>query len=702
MLISASNAAQFFISKEFTSIELMQDSLILHSSRVEVSIPFNQWSGKLKINRGMLWSSVTVVCHPAQDQQVHWKVMGLDWQTVQSFASSALDRYQEWHHQQCRNLYQYLPQWQNELTQLVNLPRFLPASDVQQWRSKVQREFQQMEMSLEEAHRVLPDHIAYLQTWIEDTQQQLQQRNDQWIANERQNWQVLFSQSERSPLNESQQLAVLHNNDQNLILAGAGSGKTSVLMARVAYLLQSHIAQPEQLLMVAFGRDAAQEMKARLESKFGQSADAVSVLTFHQLGLKIINQAGQQSVSLAPIVTDMAQKKAWCIDWLKKHWMTPANFKRWQKHLSTWPIAYLTGDDELGSQSENPKLIAWLEQQLDQLISSSLNKKDIQQKIINHPDYTRLNSELALCWPCYQAWQKMMRENKQVDFTTMITQATSLVESGRFTSPWRFMMVDEYQDISPDRLALLEALCRGRKTAKTDTGNEHHKDEQKKPEATLFAVGDDWQSIYQFTGSDVDLTTGFQRRFPDASIHQLDTTYRFADNLGHVASEFIQANPAQLNKQLNSARTVKQNAVVIEHGSKIEGILTSLNNKKSSSRVLLLGRNHYHKPEQLENWQAQFEQLDLEFMTCHASKGQEADFVIIVAVDEGQFPSKQKFVHLNSALTAGTDDFPDAEERRLFYVALTRAKQKVWVCYQSQPSRFVRELAEMKRVTNKA
>ncbi|MFM9816242.1 UvrD-helicase domain-containing protein, partial [Streptomyces scabiei] len=78
------------------------------------------------------------------------------------------------------------------------------------------------------------------------------------------NWEVLFNRIESSPLNLSQQYAVLLNDDHNLVLAGAGSGKTSVLTARVAYLLQSHQAQAEELLMLAFGRDAATEMKERL------------------------------------------------------------------------------------------------------------------------------------------------------------------------------------------------------------------------------------------------------------------------------------------------------------------------------------------------------------------------------------------------------------------------------------------------------
>jgi len=81
-------------------------------------------------------------------------------------------------------------------------------------------------------------------------------------------------------------------------------------------------------------------------------------------------------------------------------------------------------------------------------------------------------------------------------------------------------------------------------------------------------------------------------------------------------------------------------------------------------------------------------------MTCHASKGKEADFVFILGVDEGQFPARVKALHINGALTKSTDNYPYAEERRLFYVALTRAKKKVWVAYTGSGSCFVKELRE--------
>lgn len=682
MLLTATPTAEMFTQHEFRTIELQQHCLVLHSVRAEVRIPFCEWSGKLSVKRGLIWSSITVHAHESDNKQVQWVVQGLPWQEAQRFAKHAVSVYQNWHQEQCTLLKTYLPKWEQELNRLRTLPQFLPQSMMNNWVAEVDSQFLEMNMSIAEAMRTMPNRIQKLIPWLDDTPRALQERNVNWLEEERENWQVLFSQSESSPMNYSQQLAVLHNNDQNLVLAGAGSGKTSVLMARVSYLLQSHLAQPDQILLVAFGREAAQEMRDRLERKLGKTADEISVLTFHQLGLQILKETEIQPPKLSPLATESSQKTGWCIEWLKKHWMTPTNFKRWQKHLSKWPIAYLKGDEELGSQSENPKLIAWLEQQLDQLIATGLNKKAIQERIIDEADYTRLNSELALCWPCYQAWQKMLKDNDQIDFTSMITNATKRISSRKFSSPWKFIMVDEYQDISPDRLALVQSLC-----------------EQKGNTASLFAVGDDWQSIYQFTGSDVDLTTEFGQRFPDSSIHLLDTTYRFSDKLLEVSSDFIQANPTQLTKAIKSHKSVKQKAVVIDHGNRVEKILDDLNSKaKATKSVLLLGRNHYHKPELFDDWRKRFSNLSLDYMTCHASKGKEADFVIIVNADEGQFPAKRKFVHLNDALTSGTDTFPHAEERRLFYVAMTRAKVKVWVTYQSSPSPFVRELMEYEQV----
>lgn len=676
MQLSAKKTAQFFISNEYHQVGLEDERVVLSSHLSEERIPFNVWNGQIKIHRGLVWGALQFYAHEEQGVQRSWLVQGLPWPECRQFAHKLVAIYQEWHNRQCAQLSHYLPKWQNELSYLQRLPSFLPHSLVDHWVTSVFDDLSSMGMTLEEAHQRLPEHIELLSPWLLDTSESLLERNHQWIENERLNWEVLFSKLESSPLNVSQQQAVLLNDDHNLVLAGAGSGKTSVLTARVAYLLQSHLANAEDILLVAFGRDASKEMEQRLSDKIGLAAEKARVNTFHQLGLYILNQVEGQSVVISPIALDDKLKKAWCIDWLKRHWMTPTNFKRWQKHLAKWPIAYLAGDDELGSHVENPKLIAWLGKQLDQLAQLSISKKEIQQRLVEHPDYARLNSELSLTWPCYQAWQQMLKESNQIDFNIMISRATDYVRKGKFDSPWKFIMIDEYQDISPQRLELIQSLC-----------------EQKPNHTNLFAVGDDWQSIYQFAGSDVNLTTDFSARFPHSTVHYLDTTYRFNDQIGSVANRFVKENPSQVPKALNSFKTQKQKAVYVAPSNHVEKVLDQLNRQASGMKtVLLLGRNHYHKPELLRDWQNHYLSLRIEFMTCHASKGKEADYVIVLAVDEGQFPARVKSLHLDSALTQSSDRFPYAEERRLFYVAMTRAKDKVWITHSGNGSAFVQEL----------
>ncbi|CAE6941815.1 DNA helicase IV [Vibrio sp. B1FLJ16] len=680
MQLTATSKAQFFIQNEYYHVEIKENSVLLSSIGSEEHIPFTVWNGKVNVKRGLLWSSLQFFSHEQGGKQQSWLVQGLPWPQCRKFALDAVHQYQHWHNNQCRKLAEYLPEWEEELYKLKHLPAYLSHSQVQLWVERLNHDLEEMKTSLEEAQLRMPNRMSELEPWLTNTSYTLAERNLDWLECERPNWEVLFNRIESSPLNLSQQYAVLLNDDHNLVLAGAGSGKTSVLTARVAYLLQSHQAQAEDLLMLAFGRDAAKEMKERLVDKVGMAAEGARVNTFHQLGLYILNQVESQPVEISPLALEDNQRIAWCIDWLKKHWMTPTNFKRWQKHLDKWPIAYLKGDDELGSHSENPKLIAWLDTQLSHLAAAGLTKKQVQEKLVDHQEYTRLNSELALCWPCFTAWQKMLKETNQVDFPMMISRATDYVKKGKFVSRWRFVMVDEYQDISPDRLALIEALCES-----TD----------KQSGATLYAVGDDWQSIYQFAGADVDLITGFKERFAHSTVHHLDTTYRFNNQIGEVANAFVQQNPAQLPKTLNSHKQRKQKSVHTAPSNQVEKILDQLNQQaKQTKSVLLLGRNHYHKPDLYDDWLKRFPNLDIRFMTCHASKGREADFVIILSVDEGQFPTKKKQVHIDGALTESNDKFPHAEERRLFYVAITRAKEKVWITHTGAGSAFIKELVE--------
>ncbi len=283
MQLTASNKAQFFIQNEYYQVEIKENSVLLCSVGSEEHIPFTIWNGKVSVKRGLLWSSLQFFAHEQDGKQQSWLVQGLPWPQCRKFAVEAVRQYQDWHNTQCRKLAEFLPKWEDELYQLKNLPAYLPHSQVQNWVDKLNNELVEIKTSLLEAKMRMPKRMAEIEPWISETSKTLSQRNHDWLENERPNWEVLFNRIESSPLNLSQQHAVLLNDDHNLVLAGAGSGKTSVLTARVAYLLQSHQAQAEELLMLAFGRDAAKEMKERLVDKVGLAAENVRVNTFHQL-----------------------------------------------------------------------------------------------------------------------------------------------------------------------------------------------------------------------------------------------------------------------------------------------------------------------------------------------------------------------------------------------------------------------------------
>ncbi len=683
MHVQASSIAGLLTQHEYSSVILEGDQVVLESLTTKTVLPFSQLSGRVTVDKGLCWSSITFWGNAYQDRLEAWKVIGLPHHQATKFAKYWVEEYEKWHQFQCRKLSLYMPKWHSQLQALISSPYYLRSHELNQWRATIVQDLQEIGYDFDEVSKRMPHASQGLHKWLFDSQSQYE-RNQQWLQLEKENWQMFFSLIESSPLNATQQTAVLLNEDHNLILAGAGSGKTSVITAKIAYLLQSHQAQPEDILVLTFGRDACNEMQERIEHRIGSAADGVRINTFHQLAIMIIQQVEGPPPTLSPVSIDNKAKQAWCSQWLKEHWANPESFRRWQKHLNQWPIAFLSGDSELINQAENPRLIAWLEEQISGLGAENLSKKNIQQQLVNDSDYSRLNSELQLCWPCFDAWKKYLKQHQQYDFDGLIIKATHYLEKEKFTPQWKTVLVDEFQDISPMRQRLLMAICHS----------------QAKP--SLFAVGDDWQSIYQFSGSSLQITTDFETHFKPAKVHYLDRTYRYNDKIALVAEQFILQNSQQIPKQLVANRSSNSASVMVMAQDKLFEELKQLNDKQNQTKhVLVLGRNHRHQPEQMQQWQAQLSKLELEYTTCHSAKGREADFVAIVGVNEHDFPAKVRTHHLIQSLRTKEEPIEFAEERRLFYTALTRAKDFVYVCYDAAPSPFCQELLEQSQWVKK-
>lgn len=276
----------------------------------------------------------------------------------------------------------------------------------------------------------------------------------------------------------------------------------------------------------------------------------------------------------------------------------------------------------------------------------------------------------------FDAYQK--RLDDQIDFEDMISLATAYIESGRYQSPYRHILVDEFQDISEGRARLLKAL------------KAQHAD------ARIFAVGDDWQSIFRFAGSDIRLMRDFGKEFGGKlgarsdvhSVVDLGRTFRSVDKIALPARAFVLKNPSQIEKQVITAGTTEMPAIFVayyDRGQEAAALEASLQRIASGSRpktsVLLLGRYNHLKPKNLSALEAEFPQLSLRFMTAHGSKGLEADHVIILRAvsDTMGFPSEIVDDPLLELVLPMPERFEHAEERRLFYVALTRARTSVTI-----------------------
>ena len=312
----------------------------------------------------------------------------------------------------------------------------------------------------------------------------------------------------------------------------------------------------------------------------------------------------------------------------------------------------------------------------------------------------RLTTFLFLYERIAAEWDRRLRAGGYVDFEDMLNLATELVSSGKWKSPFRLVMVDEFQDVSKSRVELAKTLVTGEGRF-------------------LFAVGDDWQAINRFAGADISLMSRFQETFGPAQQLTLQETFRSPQPLCDIASDFVLRNPAQIRKKVLSSQPVFGAPVQVylcEDSSRemlLEKHLQALYDKVGSPEhptradgtvsAILLGRYNHDVPSRMKQWRDGFgDRIRLDFLTIHSSKGLEADYVFIVKMSSGRysFPSTIEDDPILLLAMPDADDYRFAEERRLFYVALTRARRMV-VIYGDErlPSPFLDELQADERVT---
>ncbi|WP_305368932.1 UvrD-helicase domain-containing protein [Photobacterium leiognathi] len=312
-------------------------------------------------------------------------------------------------------------------------------------------------------------------------------------------------------------------------------------------------------------------------------------------------------------------------------------------------------------------------------------------------DIERTVAFLDIFEPILTVYKEHLANTETIDFSDMIAEATAIVERGGFHHSYTHILVDEFQDISEGRAKLLKSLL----------SSNHN--------IRLFAVGDDWQSIYRFNGADLSLFTEFQAAFTPATTVPLDKTFRFNDKIHEVSSRFVMSNPAQIKKEITTHEQLNAPAVRLVDIKKEVEILTSFTNMKDrknqayinvlqralatlnrsadqkgkAASVLIIGRYRQENTAQLKGFDISkltYTHLNISYVTAHASKGLEADYVILFGVDTGVFPSTRENDELIDLVLPNKENFIHGEERRLFYVALTRAKHFVYVLFDNDKS----------------
>ena len=476
---------------------------------------------------------------------------------------------------------------------------------------------------------------------------------------------------ENHPLDREQRKSIYDPARFNLTVAGAGSGKTTTILGKILYLLQSGFASPPEILVLSFTHDSAMELRERFLREYYQAfaeqillrkspPPNITIETFHSLALKLLRSLWPDFSVTTNEIDD-------------------------EQLVSEIADNVISGSDELTIQISIIREFLDLHELAPETVAQIASK-------FSSEEYRKL---FFTVFEQYQRELSELLEKHQTTFSGLIKLAIRYLRSGQIRTRFRYIIVDEYQDLSALRQEFLRLLLES-------------------SQANLFAVGDDWQAIYGFSGSRVDFTLNFRRFWGDFSLHRISKTYRFGPTLAGLSSSFIMQDHTQIQKQIQSQKEDALEPVVEISGDSerldLEVLTHYFESLPRDSSILLLGRFQIDRLRLLHCTQFKLTSdsiefqtrpdLKIRFLTVHQSKGLEADYVIILNNREAKlgFPAYVKDPPLKTELIKiaeelELDQASINEERRLFYVALTRAKKQViLLTVDGKESSFIKEL----------
>lgn len=437
-------------------------------------------------------------------------------------------------------------------------------------------------------------------------------------------------------LDEYQKEVVLDDSKSLLVVAGAGSGKTFTILGKVKYLIEVLKNKKEEILLLSLTNDTVNNLKNKLND-LGYTD--FNVYTFHKLGLNIL-RTYKNNIN---IVSD--DYLSFIIDeYVMSYIFNNKNAKR--KFIRYFRFNIFK------NLSSNKEYINF-----KNMISSAIHLiKSRDYNVNNIYDFYSKSWQDKMIWKVildiFIIYKRELDSLGLIDFDDMINESYKLVRNQKINLKYKYIIIDEFQDMSMSKYYLIKEIIN-------------------LSDAKLVAVGDDWQSIYAFTGCEVEILINFKKYFDDAKILFLKNTYRNSQELINVASSFILKNKNQISKELISNKRCKKPIKIIYGNSNsiLEKVLKLINQKD----VMILGRNNYDIKSYNYN--------NACYLTIHKSKGLEADEVILINLENkvDGFPNKKKDYKILNRLKNNQERFRYAEERRLFYVALTRTKNNIYL-----------------------
>ena len=458
-------------------------------------------------------------------------------------------------------------------------------------------------------------------------------------------------------LDKEQTKAALLNNRNTIIIAGAGSGKSLTIVGKIKYLVKYQNVKLEDILCITFTNNAALSLQEKIKKEL--SLDN-KVYTFHKLALEILNDNKiKYNIAKDDLLEYLVDEILISIGnqvyferlFLTKNYLYSKEFTNYKKEIVRFIRLFIANYYDINY--------------FDKIIKKS-HKKD--------------KHYLLIIKIIYEIYILEKKSTYSIDFDDMIYIATNLVKKRGINKNYKYIIIDEYQDTSFIRQNLIKEII-------------------KKTKALITVVGDDFQSIYRFSGCDINNFLDFPKHFKSVKKLYLTNTYRNSQELINVAGSFVMKNPRQIKKNLKSNKLLSKPIIVLYYKNIKYDFIKAIN-YINSDNLMILGRNNndintcIDKDKIPEN-KFNYNNKNIYYKTIHKAKGLEEDNILIINLtnDINSLPSKIKDDKILNYVLIHKDIYPYEEERRLFYVALTRTKN---YCYlyvdKSNSSIFVKEL----------